>query len=79
MGFQNFATHFLDEVLSQDMAHIDDLPLLGDTQAALGILFSCVTHQPSYFIQIVLLIFSSCLFWQVLTRELCMYAGTLWV
>ncbi len=23
MGFQNFATHFLNEVLSQDMAHIN--------------------------------------------------------
>jgi hypothetical protein len=28
MGYQNFATHFLDESLSQDVAHIDDLPLL---------------------------------------------------
>jgi hypothetical protein len=33
---------FLDEVLSQDMAHIDDLPILGDIQVTLGILFSCV-------------------------------------
>jgi len=30
MGSQNFATHFLDEVLYQDVAHIDDLPFLGD-------------------------------------------------
>jgi len=30
MGSQNFATHFLDEVLLQDMAYIDDFPLLGD-------------------------------------------------
>jgi hypothetical protein len=44
MDTQNFATHLLDEVLSQDMAHIDDLGLLGDTQVALGILFSCVIH-----------------------------------
>jgi hypothetical protein len=29
-GFQNFATHFLDDVLFQDVTHIDDLPLLGD-------------------------------------------------
>ncbi len=31
------------------MAHIDVLPLLGDTQIALGIMFSCVAHRPSYF------------------------------
>jgi hypothetical protein len=30
VGFQDFATHFLDKVLFQDMAHIDDLPLLGN-------------------------------------------------
>jgi hypothetical protein len=30
MGSQDFATHLLDEVLSQDMAHIDDLLLMGD-------------------------------------------------
>jgi len=24
MGFQNFATHFLDEVLYQDVVHIED-------------------------------------------------------
>ncbi len=28
--------------------HIDDLPLLGDAQVALGILSSCVIRQPSY-------------------------------
>ncbi len=43
-GSQDFATHFLDEVLFQDVVHIDDLPLLGNTQATLGILSSCVTH-----------------------------------
>jgi hypothetical protein len=32
------------------VAHIDDLPFFGNTQVALGILFSCVIHQPSYFI-----------------------------
>jgi hypothetical protein len=31
MGFQNFATHFLNEALFQNVAHIDDLPLLGHT------------------------------------------------
>jgi len=31
MGFQDFATHILNEALSHNVAHIDDLPLLGDT------------------------------------------------
>jgi hypothetical protein len=31
VGFQNSATHFLDEVLFQNVVHIDDLPLLGNT------------------------------------------------
>jgi len=44
MGSQDFAMHFLDEVLFQDVAHIDDLPFLGDAQVALGILSSCVAH-----------------------------------
>jgi len=35
--------HFLDEALSQNMAHIDDLPLLGDAHVALSILSSFVT------------------------------------
>ncbi len=48
MGFQDFATHFLDEVLFQDVVHINDLPLLGNTQIALGILSSCVVRRPSY-------------------------------
>jgi hypothetical protein len=48
LGFQNFATHFLNEVLFQDVAHINDLPLLGNAQVVLGILSSCVTRQPSY-------------------------------
>jgi hypothetical protein len=42
MGFQGFVTHFLDEVLSQDVVHINDLLFLGDTKVALGILPSCV-------------------------------------
>jgi len=48
VGSQDFATHFLDEALCQDMAHIDDLPLLGDAQVALGILSSCVARSPSH-------------------------------
>jgi hypothetical protein len=48
VGSQDFATHFLDEVLFQDMVHIDDLLLLGDAHVTLGILFSCVTCRPFY-------------------------------
>jgi hypothetical protein len=40
VGSYDFATHFLDEALSQDMAHINDFPLLGNAQITLGILFS---------------------------------------
>ncbi len=53
MGFQDFATHFLDEVLCQDVAHIDDLRFLEDTQVVLGILSSCLAHGPSYFTQTI--------------------------
>jgi hypothetical protein len=28
VGSQDFAMHFLDEILSRNMAHINDLPLL---------------------------------------------------
>jgi hypothetical protein len=38
IGTYGFVMHFLDEVLSQDVMHIDDLPILGDAQVALGIL-----------------------------------------
>jgi hypothetical protein len=40
--------HFLDETSFQDVAHIDDLFFLRDTQISLGILSSCVTRQPSH-------------------------------
>jgi hypothetical protein len=49
MSSQDFATHFLDEALSQNVAHIDDLPFLGDAQVVLGISSSCVVCRPSYF------------------------------
>jgi hypothetical protein len=45
----------LDEVLSQDVVHIDDLLLLRDAWVALRILSSCVAHQPFYFIQTIFL------------------------
>jgi hypothetical protein len=47
--------HFLDEALFQNVSHIDDISLLGDTQVALGILFSYVVCQPSYLTQIIAL------------------------
>jgi hypothetical protein len=49
MSSQYFVTHFLNEVLSHHMAYIDHFPLIGDPYIALGILFSCVVRQPSYF------------------------------
>jgi hypothetical protein len=58
VGFQDFSTHFLDEVLFENVAHINDLPFLGDAQVDLGILSSCVTYRPSYLTQT--LIPSSC-------------------
>ncbi len=48
MDSQDFAMHILDETLSQEVTHIDDLPLLGDAHVALGILSSCVVHRPFY-------------------------------
>jgi hypothetical protein len=44
MGSQNFAMHFLDDILFYDMVHIIYHVLLGDSQVALGILLSCVAH-----------------------------------
>jgi hypothetical protein len=43
MAFQDFATHILDGALFQDVAHIDDLLLVGDTQVVLDILSSSIT------------------------------------
>jgi hypothetical protein len=55
---------FLDEILFQDVAHINDL-LLGDTQVALGILSSCVIRQPFYLTQIQTILPFSFLFFLV--------------
>jgi len=49
MGLQDFAMHFLNEVLFQDVVHINDFLFLGDAHVILGILFSCVVCQPFYF------------------------------
>ncbi len=59
MGFQDFATHFLDEVLSQDVVHIDNFPFLINVQVTLGIFSSCVVHRPFYLTQTTLLPSSS--------------------
>jgi hypothetical protein len=48
MGFQDFAMHFWNEALFQDVAHINDLLLLRDAQVVLDILSSCVVHRPFY-------------------------------
>jgi hypothetical protein len=53
MGFQNFSMHFLDEALSQNVVHIDNLPFLGNIQNVLGDLSSCVVHGPSYLTKII--------------------------
>ncbi len=57
MGSQDFATHFLDEVLFKDMVHIDDFPFLVNIQVALGILSSCVIRRPSYLTRTMLFFF----------------------
>jgi hypothetical protein len=44
VGFQNFVTQFLDEVLFQDVVHINDFPFLKDAWVALDILSSYVAH-----------------------------------
>jgi hypothetical protein len=79
MGFQDFVTHFLNHALFHDVVHINDFFLLANTHVALGILFSCVVRQPSYFNQTILSFYSFLFFWLVSIRELCKYVGTLWV
>jgi hypothetical protein len=79
VGFYNFSIHFLDEVLFQNMTHINDFLFLGDAHVALGILFSCVVHKPPYLTWIIYIFVSFLFFWWVLIRKLCMYVETLWV
>ncbi len=78
VGFQVFAIHFLNEALSQNMAHIDDLLLIRDAQVVLGILASCVTCQPSYFIR-TLPPFSSLSFLVGLNRKVMQVCGDIMV
>jgi hypothetical protein len=54
VDFQDFATHFLDEALSQDVVHIDDLSFLGDAWVALCILSSCFIRRPYYLTRTIL-------------------------
>ncbi len=61
------------------MAHIDDLPLFKNTQVALGILSSCVIHQPSYLTETILPFSSFPSLLVGFNIELCKYVGTLWV
>ncbi len=44
MGSQDLVLHFLDEVLFQNVAHINDFLFLGDTLVTLVNLSSCVAH-----------------------------------
>jgi hypothetical protein len=44
MGCEDFIMHSLDEFLFQNMAHINDIPFLGNAQVVLGSLSSCVIH-----------------------------------
>ncbi len=48
MGSEDFATHFLDEVLSHDLTHINDLHFMGNVHVVLNILSSYVVRQPFY-------------------------------
>jgi hypothetical protein len=68
MGYQNFATHFLDESLSQDVAHIDDLPLLVPHTFWMKVYLK-MWHISMIFLswnaQVVLVILSSCVIFQL--------------
>jgi hypothetical protein len=57
---------------------MNDFILLKDAKVVLGILFSCVIHQPFYFTRIIHVFFLSYLFWWVSIKKLFRYVGTLW-
>jgi hypothetical protein len=71
--------HFLDEALSLEVAHIDDLLLLGHAQVGLGILSSCVVRRPFYLTWAVPFFFPSYFLKHVSIGKLCKFVGTLWV
>jgi hypothetical protein len=50
--------HFLSEASFQDMMHINDLLILGDTWVAFGILSSCVARRPFYLTRTIPFFFS---------------------
>jgi hypothetical protein len=74
---EDFVMHFLDEALSQDVAHINDRPLLRYTHAALAFYFHVLLVD--IFISFKQYLLPFYFFWQVSTRKLCKYLGTLWV
>jgi hypothetical protein len=78
MGFQDFATHFLDETLFQDVAHIDDFFFLTYDHVFLGICLH-VYFIDLFISHIQYLFLLSCFFWQISIGKLCRYVGTLWV
>jgi hypothetical protein len=41
VSFPNFAMHFFDEILSEDMVHINDLPFLGNAHYFGHFVFMC--------------------------------------
>ncbi len=57
MGFWDFAMHFLDETLFQDVVHIDDLPFMGNAHVILSILSFCVARWSYYFTWIIFFFF----------------------
>jgi len=75
IGSQGFVTFLLDEILSQDMAHINDLLILGSAQVALGILFSFVAHQLLISLKQYFLLLLSYFFWWVSIKKLCRCVG----
>jgi hypothetical protein len=77
-GFSIFCHAFLDEILFLNVAHIDDLPFLGNVQVSLGIFSSCVIDLfISHGQYLSLLPFY--LFKWISTKKLCRYVVTLWV
>jgi hypothetical protein len=61
---QDFTMHFLDEALYHNMVHIDNLPLLGNTQVVLGILSSCVACDLLISHEQYFLLLPSCFFYE---------------
>jgi hypothetical protein len=69
-GYWDFVLHFLDEVLFQDVTHINDFLLLGDTHVAVGIMSSSIACQPFYFIWTIFPSFSFLFFFASFNRKI---------